>query len=354
MTGSFVASYFPSYFQGTIAQSIAFVLGLSFIDTILGMPKDYYYHFVLEERYDMNKQSIGLWLMDMVKGQGLALAFGVPLGWAFLKIIDKTGDSFFFWLWMFTLVVSIFAMTIVPIWIMPLFNKFTPLEPGELKTRIDGLAKKLKFPLSELYVIDGSKRSAHSNAFFTGLPWKKRIVLYDTLLDKSSTPEVEAVLAHELGHWSMSHTTRLLGISQLHTFYLFSLFSVFLRNRSLYESFGFFREQPTMIGFLLFSEALAPTEAVIKLLMNMLTRKYEFEADRFAKDLDYAKDLGAALIKLQIQNLSSMDADPMYSSFHHSHPILTERLKAIGWVSHEKVVTTKPEAEKSKSDKSEL
>ena len=151
----------------------------------------------------------------MIKGQALMIVFGVPLISAFLKIIQTTGTQFFYYLWLFSIGVQLFGITIYPIFILPLFNKLSPLEPGELKTGVEGLAKRLEFPLSELYVIDGSKRSAHSNAYFFGLPWKKHIVIYDTLIEKSETKEVVAVLAHELGHWSLSHTSKLFGIAQV-------------------------------------------------------------------------------------------------------------------------------------------
>lgn len=317
---------------------------------------------MLEEKYGFNKQTVKLWVTDMLKGQALGVVFGMPLGYGFLKIIQKTGDSFFFYLWLFMLAVQMGAITIYPIVIVPLFNKLTPLPPGSLKDGVEALAARLKFPLSELQVIDGSKRSAHSNAYFTGLPWKKKIVIYDTLIEKSSEKEVEAILAHELGHWKMGHTTKLLLISQVHVFYMFALFSVFINNRSLYEAFGFHNEKPIMIGFLLFNEVLSPTDSVVKLLMNILTRKMEFEAgmhsfapkscsntwltlnlpaDNFSFKLGYATELASSLIKLQIQNLSSMDADWMYSSYHYSHPILTERLKAVGWTSENKVADVK-------------
>lgn len=224
--------------------------------------------------------NVKLWLTDMIKGQALSIAFGIPIGSAFLAIINKTGQNFFYYIWLFMLVVSISAMTIYPILIVPMFNKLEPLKPGKLKESVEALASKLEFPLSELQVIDGSKRSAHSNAYFTGLPWigKKKIVIYDTLLEKSTEKEVEAVLAHELGHWKMNHTSRLLLIGQSHLFYVFALFSVFINNRSLYADFGFFRERPTMVGFILFNEILSPTDSVIKLLMNIWTRSMEYEA----------------------------------------------------------------------------
>lgn len=268
---------------GEITHSLLFAFTYAFAETLLSLPFSYYHTFVLEENFGFNKQTLPLFLTDLVKGQALSLAFGIPLGAAFLRIIQVTGEQFFFYLWAFTLVVQLAAITVYPILIVPLFNKLTPLPQGELKQRVEGLASKLEFPLAELQVIDGSKRSAHSNAYFTGLPWKKKIVIYDTLIEKSEVGEVEAVLAHELGHWKMGHTTRLLGISSAHLFYVFALFSVFIGNRSLFEAFGFAGEKPIMIGFILFNEVLSPTDSVVKLLMNILTRKMEFEAGTFCR-----------------------------------------------------------------------
>ena len=278
ITGLWVSRYLPTRFSGEITHSLLFAFTYSFVETLLSIPFSYYYNFVLEEKYGFNKQTLRLFVTDILKGQALGLAFGIPLGAAFLKIIQKTGDQFFFYLWAFTLVVQLGAITIYPILIVPLFNKLTPLEPGELKEKVEALAQRLKFPLAELQVIDGSKRSAHSNAYFTGLPWKKKIVIYDTLIEKSDTVEVEAILAHELGHWSKGHTTKLLGISSFHLFYVFALFSVFINNRSLYEAFGFYKEKPIIIGFILFNEVLSPTDSLVKLGMNILTRSMEFEA----------------------------------------------------------------------------
>jgi STE24 endopeptidase len=280
IAGSLVLRYAPARFSGEITQSLVFVYLTGLIDLVTGLPFSYYHHFVLEEKYGFNKMSLKLWVTDMLKGQLLTVVFGLPIGSAFLAIIQKTGDSFFYYLWVFMLCVQITAMTIYPVLIVPMFNKLEPLKPGTLKDSVEALAARLKFPLSELQVIDGSKRSAHSNAYFTGLPWigKKKIVIYDTLLEKSTEKEVEAVLAHELGHWQKNHTSRLLFISQAHLFYMFSLFSVFIHNNSLYESFGFHNERPILVGFLLFNEILAPTGALIKLGMNIWTRSMEFEA----------------------------------------------------------------------------
>ncbi|KAF7717358.1 CAAX prenyl protease [Penicillium ucsense] len=331
VAGFALARYFPDRFQGEISQTLLFIFGFNVLSTVLSLPVSYYNTFVLEEKFGFNKQTVKLWVTDMLKGQMLGIVLGTPIISAVLKIIQETGNSFFYCLWLFGIFVQVFAITIYPVVILPLFNKLSPLQPGIIKTGVEDLAKKLKFPLSELHVIDGSKRSAHSNAYFYGLPWKKHIVIYDTLLEKSEPQEVVAVLSHELGHWKLNHTTKLFGIAQSHMFFIFALFSVFINNRSLYQSFGFVREQPIMIGFLLFSDALAPMDAVVKLCMNILSRKFEFEADSFAQGLGFSDELAASLMKLQIQNLSTMDADWMYASYHYSHPILTERLAALGW-----------------------
>jgi STE24 endopeptidase len=280
-SGTMLKAVAPGRFSGEITHSLVFVFTYALAEKVLSLPWSYYHHFVLEESFGFNKQTLGLWVSDIFKGQALSFAFGIPLGAAFLKIIQSTGEKFFLYIWLFMLAVQLGAISIFPTVITPLFNTLTPLEPGELRDRVHALAGKLKFPLSELQVIDGSKRSAHSNAYFTGLPFtKKKIVIYDTLIAKSSPAEVEAVLAHELGHWQMGHTAKLLGISSFHLFYVFALFGVFINNRSLYEAFGFGGKlgQPIMIGFLLFNEVLSPTDSVVKLGMNVLTRKFEFEA----------------------------------------------------------------------------
>jgi STE24 endopeptidase len=215
LTGIWLVRYVPERYAGEIVHTLIFFFTYNIITTVLNLPTAYYGTFVLEEKYGFNKSTVKLWIMDMLKGQALMVVFGAPLLSGFLAIIQKTGNQFFYYLWLFSIVVQMFAITIYPIFILPLFNKLSPLEEGKLKTSVEALARKLKFPLSELYVIDGSKRSAHSNAYFYGLPWKKHIVIYDTLIEKSESEEVVAVLAHELGHWSLGHTTKLLGIAQV-------------------------------------------------------------------------------------------------------------------------------------------
>ncbi|KAK3378503.1 peptidase family M48-domain-containing protein [Podospora didyma] len=346
-TGKLLLSFAPARFTGEISHSIIFILSFIVLHQVLSLPSSIYHTFVLEEKFGFNKQTPQLFVTDMIKSNLLAVTLVPPILSAFLAIIQKTGNNFFYYLWLFGAGLQVFMITIYPIAILPLFNKLSPLEEGKLKTNVEDLAKKLEFPLHELYVIDGSKRSAHSNAYFFGLPWKKHIVIYDTLIEKSETQEVVAVLAHELGHWKLGHTTRLFGISQIHFFYLFSLFSVFVNNSSLYADFGFTKTHPIIVGFLLFSDVLGPMDTVIKLLMNILSRKYEFQADAFADKLGYNAELARSLIKLQIQNLSTMDADWMFASYHFSHPILSERLKALNWKPTQKVEETNKAGDKS-------
>jgi len=309
-TGLWMASYFPARFSGEISHSLLFIMTYGFTTSLLDLPFSYYKNFVLEEQFGFNKQTVGLWVSDFFKTQGLTLGLGIPVGAAFLSIIKLTGDKFFLYLWGFALFMQAFLMTIFPALIVPLFNKLTPLPPGTLKTSVESLAAKLKFPLSELQVIDGSKRSAHSNAYFAGLPWKKTIVLFDTLIEKSEEKEVVAVLAHEIGHWKLNHIPKNLGIVQAHLFWIFALFSAFVHNGSLYSAFGFHREQPIIIGFILFNEILSPSESLMGLGMNILSRKFEFQADAFSQKLGYGKELATSLIKLQIQNLSVMVCVP--------------------------------------------
>ncbi|CAI4210297.1 unnamed protein product [Parascedosporium putredinis] len=318
----------PEGYRGEICQSIVFVIAFTVLNQALSLPSTIYHTFVLEEKYGFNKQTPKLFVTDLIKSNILTFLLIPPILAGFLTIIQKTGNQFFFYLWLFAAGLQAFMITVYPIFILPFFNKLSPLEPGELKTGVEALAASLKFPLQEL---------------------SKHIVLYDTLIEKSENSEVIAVLAHELGHWHEGHTTKRFGIIQLHFIYIFTLFSVFVNNASLYSAFGFVAQRPIIIGFLLFSDVLTPTNSVIQLLMNILSRHDEFEADAFASRLGYKAELARSLIKLQIQNLSTMDADWMYASYHYSHPILSERLGALGWTPSEKVSKVEEEPSTAKT-----
>ncbi|KAH8111655.1 peptidase family M48-domain-containing protein [Phellopilus nigrolimitatus] len=342
LAGSTIArfGYGPQY---EIVQSNVFVGILYLLSTVPTLPLSLYQTFVLEEKHGFNKTTPALFVSDLFKGWGLTVVIGAPFLSAFLWVFKWAGDRFLPWLMAFLLAFQISMVVIYPTVIQPLFNKLSPLQPGDLRTRIEALAGRLKFPLKHLYEIDGSKRSSHSNAYFFGLPWSKHIVIFDTLIKESAPEEVEAVLAHELGHWYFNHPTKLLCVSQVHLFSILALFPAFLHAPPVLRSFDFSpavaAKPPTIVAFLLFQMILTPIEAVLSTAMNALSRRFEWQADDFACELaqrldapemhDMGARLGRALTTLHVKNLSTVWVDWLYSAYHHSHPTLTERLRAI-------------------------
>ncbi|KAJ3149126.1 CAAX prenyl protease 1 [Geranomyces michiganensis] len=323
---------YDGYYE--ITQSVVFILLISAIGTVLNTPFSVYRTFVIEERHGFNKTTPFLFCMDMVKEQALSAVIGIPLIIAFLRIIDWAGKDFYFYVWVFMLVVQLVMILIFPTFIQPLFNKFSPLPDGSLRDKINALAARVHFPLKKLFVIDGSKRSSHSNAYFYGFGKNKRIVLFDSLLDQKkdhpvSEDEVCAVLAHEIGHWQYNHVFRTLITIQLHLFCIFYLFSAFVDHDPLYRSFGF-SNKPVLIGFLLFQNLINPLEVVLQFLQNAVSRRNEFQADQYAKGLGYAELLKAALVKLHVENKGTLNPDRWYSAWHYSHPPIVERLAALG------------------------
>ncbi|KAH8829254.1 peptidase family M48-domain-containing protein [Flagelloscypha sp. PMI_526] len=337
-----------------ILQSIIFVDIIFVGSAIPTIPLSVYQTFVLEEKHGFNKTTPTLFVTDLLKGWTLGFFLGAPFIGAFLWIFKWAGNRFVPWLMMFMLSFQLIMVLIYPTLIQPLFNKLSPLPEGNLRNRVTSLAARLKFPLKHLYEIDGSKRSSHSNAYFFGLPWSKHIVIFDTLIEQSQPAEVEAVLAHELGHWAYAHPTQMLLISQFHVFTILALFPAFLHAPPFLKSFGFSKEvsaqPPTMVAFLLFQLLLTPLESVIGIIMNAISRHFEYQADKFACTLheqlapkaeslkdkqeikemsDLGERLGKALITLHVKNLSTVWVDWLYSAYHHSHPTLTERLKEL-------------------------
>jgi STE24 endopeptidase len=235
--------------------------------------------------------------------------------------------------WGFMLVFSIFMMTIVPTVIMPLFNKYEPLEDGDLKTRIFELAATLDYPLTKLFVMDGSKRSSHSNAFMFGFGSNKRIVLFDTLIQQVQKDEIVAILGHELGHWKLGHTLTNFAVTQMYFGSAFYFFSLTFGSKDLYAAFGFndpARATPTIIALLLFFQTLwAPVDKILSFILTVVSRINEFGADKFSADLGNSKKLQSGLCKIHLENLGAMCPDPWYSLYHYSHPPLVERLSAM-------------------------
>ncbi|KAI8622622.1 CAAX prenyl protease 1 [Chytriomyces sp. MP71] len=328
-----VLAYFGLTGDREILQSIVFVIVSTAVSSVLDVPFSIYKQFVIEERYGFNKMTFTLYASDKLKTFALTSVIAAPLVAGILQIIKWGGDNFFFYVWLFMWVILLFfqitMILLFPTVIAPLFNKFTPLEEGKLKTMIGDLAARVSFPLTKVFVIDGSKRSSHSNAYFTGLFKDKRIVLFDTLLTQMTNDEICAVLAHELGHWSSSHIFRTLLISQIQLFSIFYTFSHFIKSKPMYEAFGF-DSTPVIIGLTLFTYLYQPLDALFSFLMHYVSRVHEFQADAYAKKLGYAENLKNGLIKLHKKNLGNLVPDSWYSAYHYSHPPLVERLTAIG------------------------
>lgn len=366
--------------------SCIFMVILNSINLFKDLPFKIYSIFVLEEKHGFNKQTPLFFVKDQIKGFVVGQLISIPISCAVIWIVQRGGDYFFVWLWLFTGVLTLVLMTLYPVFIAPLFDKYSPLEVGPLRTSIEDLAAKLKFPLAQLYVVEGSKRSAHSNAYFYGLWGSKRIVLFDTLLinkgkskpadgekaeenDNEPTKtdddtekhskddkvneaenkdgeteknvddagkgckdeEVLAVLAHELGHWKLGHVTKNIVFMQFHLFLMFATFAYLFKYDPLYKAVGFRTgERPVLVGLLLIvSYVLGPYNALINFFMTIVSRTFEYQADAFAKSLGYSQELAKALIKLNIDNLGFPVYDWMYSAWNHSHPTLLQRLDRL-------------------------
>ena len=328
------AKYFAySETENEIKISLIFLAIITLVGTVTSLPFELYSTFKIERKHGFNKQTIGLFVSDKIKSLILTFAIGGPFVALLLYIIMKGGDYFYLYVWAFMFVFSVFMMTIVPVFIMPLFNKYEPLEEGELKKQIYALADRLKYPLTKLFVMDGSKRSSHSNAFMFGFGNNKRIVLFDTLLKQVSRDEILAILGHELGHWKMGHTLSNFIVTQLYFGAAFYAFALTYGSNELYAAFGFNdpnRPKPHIIALMLFFQTLwAPVDKVLNFILTVNSRRNEFQADKFSVDLGMSKKLQSALCKIHLENLGAMCPDPWYSMYHYSHPPLVERLSAM-------------------------
>jgi STE24 endopeptidase len=313
---------------GEIVQSCLFIFIYSVFSYITSLPFSLYRTFVIEENHGFNKMTFSLFITDTIKTTLLFIVLTPPILAGIIYLIKWGGDYFYLYVCGFMLFLQFFFITIYPVLIQPLFNKVEPLPKGPLREKIEALASQTDFPLTQLYQIDGSKRSGHSNAYFYGFWKNKRIVLYDTLIKQVSELEVVAVLAHELGHYFLNHTIYNLIIGQIQITILFFLFGKVMYTEELFGSFGF-AGTPTLIGLMLFSYIYSPVDHITSFCMNMYIRYNEFQADAFSVKLGYGKELIDGLVRLQTENLSTMDPDYYYSTYHYSHPPLVERLEAI-------------------------
>jgi STE24 endopeptidase len=316
------------YTENFLALPLLFFGLLMLANEIIDFPFDWYATFSIEERFGFNKSTRKLFLADWLKGILLGVIMGGLILTAILYIYQYTGQWFWLLAWLavsgFSLVMTFFYSE----WIVPLFNKQTPLEEGELRTAIEDFARKAGFLLTNIYVMDGSKRSTKANAYFTGFGKKKRIVLFDTLMKDLNTEEIVAVLAHEIGHYKKKHIIYSMLLSVLTTGATFYILSLFLGSQSLAEALGG-KISSFHLGLIGFSLLFAPISEVLGLAMSVISRKNEYEADTFAAQFGLGESLISALKKISVQSLSNLNPHPWVVFWSYSHPTLLQRIQAI-------------------------
>jgi len=321
-------TFWRGYSENAIVLALLFFGSITLIQTIISLPFSYYGTFVIEEKYGFNKMDIKTFILDTVKGLLLSAVIGGALLSLIVWIYTFVGPSFWIWAWGIMTLFTLFFMMFYSSLIVPLFNKQTPLEDGELKTAIEAFAQKVGFKLDNIYVIDGSKRSSKANAYFSGIGPKKRIVLFDTLIKDLSVDELVAVLAHEIGHYKRKHTLQMLVFSIIQTGVLLYIFSLALWVENISLALG--AESGSFhIGAIAFGILFTPISLVLGVLSAVLSRKNEYEADAYAKEFSSANNLSSALKKLSINNLSNLRPHPAYEFFYYSHPTVLKRLEAL-------------------------
>lgn len=314
---------------------------LFFASDILSLPFSLYATFNIEEKFGFNKTTPKTFIMDMIKGWLLAIIIGGGLLLLIIIIYQKTQDYFWIFAWALISVFSVFMALFYTKLLLPLFNKLTPLDEGELKDAIDNLAQKADFKLENIFIMDGSKRSTKANAFFSGLGKQKTIILYDTLIDQNTTEELLAVLAHEIGHYKLKHIPQslLLGLTQ--SFITFFLLGLFLKYPVFSQAIGI--ENPSFHASLVtFALLYSPVEMILGLLNNLMSRKNEYQADDFAAKFNLGNALSIALIKMSAHHLSNLYPNKWDIFFNYSHPTLLERINNLNYKksTHESVSTT--------------
>src|SRR6266513_1876912 len=326
---------FSASFGSSILAMAGFFFVIGIALSIPGLPFAWYAQFKLEERFGFNTTSIKTWILDRVKGFLLAGLLGYPLLALVLKLIEWTGANW--WLWATAVVIAfqLLVLLIAPAIIMPLFNKFTPLPEGTLRERLFALAQRTDFPTRSIEVMDGSKRSRHPNAFFTGFGRFRKIVLFDTLIAQLNEPELESVLAHEIGHYKKRHVLKLLGVSSAGVFVALAAIAWLARQQWFSRAFGFEFEgglaaADVVPAMLLFALLAGTISFWLSPIIHMWSRHFEYEADAFARaTMGEAQSLVQALRKLSEKNLSNLTPHPLYSGFYYSHPTLVERERTL-------------------------
>lgn len=314
---------------GELITGLCFMGVLMVAKMIIGLPFSIYSTFVIEERFGFNKTTPKTFVLDLLKGLLLGVLIGGPVLAAILAFFMYAGDLAWLYAWIALTLFTLVMQYVAPTWIMPLFNKFTPLEEGELRTAIEEYTQKVNFPLQGLFVIDGSKRSSKSNAFFTGFGKNKRVALYDTLIENHTTEELVAVLAHEIGHYKKKHIIKGMISGVLQSGVMLFVLSIFLQEPDLFEAF-YMEEMSVYAGLIFFGMLYAPINMILSIFMQMSSRKHEYEADEYAaKTTGKPEDMISTLKKLSKDNLSNLTPHPFYVFLNYSHPPALERINAL-------------------------
>jgi STE24 endopeptidase len=318
-----------SFNYGPVIAGLIYMGILISIKALLSLPFSVYTTFVIEERFGFNQTTWSTFLKDMLKGVSLAILLGTPLLAGVLAFFEYAGSNAWWYCWIAVTSYMLGVQFIAPTWIMPLFNKFTPLEEGELKSAILSYAGSINFPIENVYVMDGSRRSRKSNAFFTGFGRHRRIVLFDTLIKQHTVGELLAVLAHEMGHYKKKHIYQSIALGILQMGMMLYLLSIFLSYQPLFDAF-YMPHKSVYAGLIFFGMLYSPLGFIFGIFMQMLSRRNETEADRFSVETTHdPNSMVAALKKLSVNNLSNLLPHPLYVFLNYSHPPVLERIEAI-------------------------
>ena len=311
-----------------LSYGLAMIFSVLAISGLIDLPLSLYKQFVIEARHGFNRMTLGLFFSDLIKQTLLGVAIGAPVILTMLWLMSAMGQYWWFYVWLFWSAFNLLIMFVYPTWIAPMFNKFSPLEDGDMKSRIEALLTRCGFRSSGLFVMDGSKRSSHGNAYFTGFGNNKRIVFFDTLLSRLEGPEIEAVLAHELGHFRKRHVVKHMALMFAMSLGFLWLLDQLIGAPWFYAGLGV-AAHSTVLALILFFLVMPVFTFPFSPLKSYLSRRHEFEADAYAAEHAQASDLVHALVKLYQDNASTLTPDPLHSLFHDSHPPAAQRIARL-------------------------
>lgn len=328
--------FWSNALSDSLAGGMALIISTLLLMSVTEIPIGYYRTFVIEQKFGFNKMTLRMFFADLVKRTVLGLLFGIPLLLGVLWLMEKMGSDWWFFAWLAWMGFNLVVLAIYPAWIAPLFNKFTPLEDAPLRARIEQLMRKCGFKSSGLFVMDGSRRSNHGNAYFTGFGKTKRIVFFDTLLSRLDVSEIEAVLAHELGHFKRRHVIKRIAWSFAMSLVFLWVLGYLMQQGWFYQGLGVSVSSvpSTAMALLLFFLVMPAFTFLFQPMASLYSRKHEFEADEYAASNASAADLIRALVKLYQDNAATLTPDPLHSAFYDSHPPAAMRIARLRNLAH--------------------